>query len=261
MKDDVAPTKADITPLYTEDAPWAKQVDAFVAFTAAPSQPMATSVAVVLPSALRDLRGKVVLAAADAAVAAAPMLSADVIQPVLVAAVAGATVTKRVMADACERAALALVRDTLDKDIWRQVIDILEDDHVAARLLGVKAVTQLVQGGSPACSTLVSSVAKDALRKAAVDKAVEVRDAARVLVSQARSRFGEKYANALLAALPADVRTRFTMPAQNESRGKPPMHSNKRNPPSNLRDLIKARKSCSQKKSVQTPAVRSVPLK
>lgn len=255
-KEDVS-IDGEVKPLFADDASWVTRVHAFNAFTSAPSKAEATSVAVVLPAALRDLRGKVVLAAADAAVAAAPLLNADVMQPVLEAAIAGAIVSKRVMADPCERAALALVRDTLDESVWHQVVDVLNDDHVPARLLAVKAVSQLVQVGSPACSLFISSVAKDAIRVAAVDKAVEVRDGARELVARARSRFGEEFADSLLAVLPDDVRTRFTIPFQNDKiHEKPPAHPQKRNPPSNLRDLIKARKAAARKERLNADLVQ-----
>lgn len=259
-KGNIGAKKADentcAVPLFDEKSDWNVRVSAFEKFAEVPTRETAASAALVLPDALRDLRGKVVVAASKATIAAAPFLDSSALCTVLDAAVAGATVTKRVMADACERAALSLVRGTLDPSVWCQVNVILNDEHVAARRLAVNAVAQLVQDGSPARLDFITEVTTNALRIAAEDKAVEVRDAARGVVAKFRVRFGEQRADTLLTVLPDDVRARFTLPSQGDAMTKnmEPRIA-KRKPPSNIRDLIRARKAAIKEMRVDAASI------
>lgn len=239
-------------PLFEPATDWAERVSAFVKFTQTPSAQLAPAVALVLPSNLRDLRSKVVVASADATVAAAPFLTADERKDVFTAASAGTSVTKKVMADSSHRAALAVLSNCVEPSVWEHVLSTLSDNHVTSRQLVVLAVTQLVNTAPSTAFSFVSSVVTDTLRTAATDKELQVRDAARDLVSRFRERFGDEQTQPLLMELPIEVRSRFsavlpskTIYEKKGSEGK--INPSKRKPTNNIRDMIKARRDALKK--------------
>lgn len=260
-------TKDTVTGMFASNAVWTEQVNALNSYARNPCVEKTEALAAVLPKVLCDLRGQIVVAGADATVSAAPYLNhkehIELLLVVLDAAFRGASVTKRVMADPCERATLALLRECVDTNVWQRVIwKLQKDDHTATRCLVVKAVTQLVKEGSPTRVDFISNIAMDCVRAAALDKMVQVRDVARGLLVEFRSRFGEERADKLLSqAIPnADMRTRFVKPADKNNilairstglqqqkvtagggvkRMKPPS--------SNIRELIKARRAAAAK--------------
>lgn len=239
-------------PAFSPSAEWFEQVSTFAEFTEAPSSNKCPAIAVVLPDALRSLRSKVVLAASDAAVAAAPFLTSAERKTVFSAASTGTTVAKKIIADSCHRAALAVLKDCDDSSVWRHVISTITDDHVSCRELVVNAVSQLVDDRSTAHTSFVTAAATEVLSAASVDKQLQVRDAARALVSQFRTRFGDAEADALLETLPSDVRIRFLKPSsslqqKSESTSVKFGESMKRKPGTNIRDMIKARRAALKK--------------
>lgn len=247
-----------IQPLFEASAEWTDRVSSFAKFTRNPSAHLAPAVALVLPSNLRDLRSKVVIASADAAVAAAPFLTAAERKSIFSAASAGTSVTKKVMADSSRRAALAVLADCAEPSVWEHVISTLNDDHVTSRQLVVSAVSQLVNNAQPTDFPFVSSIVNNVLRSAATDKQLQVRDASRDLVSHFRVRFGEERTEPLLKDLPADVQSRFTvvLPASTGEAKKGVevkksvegnVNPSKRKPTTNIRDMIKARRDALKK--------------
>lgn len=256
-----------VTGMFAPNAVWTEQVEALSAYARNPCEEKTPALAAVLPKVLCDLRGQIVVAGADATVSAAPYLNRkehiDLLLTVLDASFKGAAVTKRVMADPCERATLALLRECVDTEVWQRVMYKLQkDDKTATRCLVVKAVTQLVKEGSPTRVDFIANIAVDCVRAAALDKMVQVRDVARVLLGEFRSRFGEERSEKLLLqAIPnADMRTRFVKPADknnilaNRSTGLqqqkvgPGGGVKRMKPPSsNIRELIKARRAAAAK--------------
>lgn len=256
-----------VTGMFASKAIWTEQVNALNSYARNPCVEKTPALAAVLPRVLCDLRGQIVVAGADATVSAAPYLNRkehnDLLLIVLDASFRGAAVTKRVMADPCERATLALLRECVHTDVWQRVIYKLQkDDHTATRCLVIKAVTQLVKEGSPTRVDFISNIAMDCVRAAALDKMVQVRDVARGLLVEFRSRFGEERADKLLLqSIPnADMRTRFVKPADknnilaNRSTGHQQQKvtagggvKRVKPPSSNIRELIKARRAAAAK--------------
>lgn len=249
----LVPSSQDsVQPLFDLSAEWTDRVSAFAKFVQTPSAELAPSVALVLPSCLRDLRSKVVAAASDAAVALAPFLKPDERKSIFTAASAGTSVTKKVVADSSRRAALAVLSDCVEPCVWEHVISTLGNDHVTSRELVVSAATQLVDTAPSTAFPFVSSVVMDVLRPAAVDKHLQVRDGCRDLVSHFRVRLGDEKAQSLLKGLPADVRSRLVAalpaPASDVKKGSvEKINLSKRKATTNIRDMIKARRDALKK--------------
>lgn len=242
-----------------EETPeWLLQTEAFNRFAATPTEAAAPEIAAVLPQQLKELRSKVVLAAADAAVAAAPFLTMEDVMAIFSATIVGVTVTKKVMAEASRRAAKAVLHGRAEDEVWTHVVAQLSNEHVTSRCLVVAVATQLTDEVDKASQPMVLKVVSDVLQVTAVDKTVQVRDAARDLIKHFCTRFGNEPADAALQTLPPQVRTRFTATASktvNASGRKVPA----KKPQSNMRDLIKARRAALKKEGSGTsdPAVES----
>lgn len=222
---------------------WMQQVETLNRFAVTPSSDAVAEIAELIPRSLRDLRSKLVIAAADAAIAAAKYLSSEQVVDIFKATVTGANVTKKVMAEANNRAARAILRTTVDEAVWDEVASKMSDEHTPARCLVVSVTTQLVNVADVSTHEFVKGVAARVLHAGIVDRMVQVRDESRNLLKACRARFGKERADALLESLGEDVRQRFIRSMTNASGANA---REKKKPASNFRDLIKAKRAANK---------------
>lgn len=190
---------------------WNERVAALESLRAKPTTHDLSAAAPWLAMQLGDLRSKVVVSASDAiaAVAAVKLLSAEQASELFSAAAGGASVSKKVMADARRAAAFAVLHGQTDSSLFDAVAAVAKDSpHTAARRLAFDALVEAVDNAAKAAD--LAKQVTDALAAGAIDRAAEVREGARELAKMYQKRFGEDEWNSVKETLPADAATRLT---------------------------------------------------
>lgn len=257
-----------LTILQTTTADWNARAEALTALRMEPHKYDVRPVAPWLSVQLRDLRSAIVVAAADAvaAVAARKLLAAESAAQIFVAAASGVNVSKKVMSEARRKAAMAVLHSQMERVLHDAIIGVGESAHATARRLAVDAMMEMIDNAAKAAD--VSEFVGRLLEKTAVDKNLEVRDAARKLKKAYEKRFGDEECAKVLDGLSREAAGRLddgkdkseskTVDSAKSAAEKCRDEGATRKPASNIKELIRARREALKKQKVLVEEVGSV---
>lgn len=249
--------KLPLSILQTTTADWNLRAEALAALRAAPHKYDVSPIAPWLIVQLGDLRSAIVVAAADAvaAVAAAKLFGPESAAQIFVAAAGGANVSKKVVADARRKAALAVLHARMEKIFIEAVVDVGNNAHASARRLAADAMIEMVDNAAKPAD--VTEFVRTLLGKTAVDKHADVRDAARRLKDVFEKRFGDEECAKILDGLPKEAIARLNngrskaqtnlVDGVGSSVGKDLGGPIRKAPVSNIKELIRAKREAMKK--------------
>lgn len=187
------------------DADWNARVEALKQIADNPKKYDARTCIEVLPVQIADVRSAVVVQAAETCVAFAAFMVEEEVVRVFQACADGAAITKKVMADARRKAALAVVSGRQEEDVWAQIATYAESQQTSVRVLCLDAMCSFVGSGE---KESILQIAKEVVCVSARDREAQVREGGKKFVRLYRERFGNEAKKEFVDSLPKDVASR-----------------------------------------------------
>lgn len=223
---------------------WKERLNALKIFTKSPPKYNLRSVAKALPNQITDPRSILVIHAADAIVAAAALFNVEEASAIFDACCQGISVTKKVMADARRKAALAVVFGRNEPELLSHVSAHIHHNRPAIRKLCIDALQLMLKSSQLRhANTVVCTV----LEKSAADRIPDVREAAKLLLKSYAECFGLTEANSLLASLPTDINSRLSSALISTERSPSSRPTKPANNRPSIKEIMRAKKEAMRK--------------